>query len=82
MIPQRLAERLLNMPRWLLALAAGLAAALAHPPFGLLPGLLGYPLLLWLVDDANADRPLRSAFWRGWLAGLRSAELARAVFFF
>ncbi len=70
MIPQRLAERLLNMPRWLLALAAGLAAALAHPPFGLLPGLLGYPLLLWLVDDANADRPLRSAFWRGWLAGL------------
>lgn len=59
-----------RVPRWLLALGAGLAAALAHPPFGLLPGLLGYPLLLWLVDTADADRPLRSAFWRGWLAGL------------
>ena len=59
-----------RIPRWALALAAGLAAALAHPPFGLLPGLLGYPLLLWLVDTADADRPLRSAFWRGWLAGL------------
>ena len=51
------------------ASAAGLAAALAHPPFGLLPGFLGYPLLMWLVDRASGDRPLRSAFWRGWLAG-------------
>ncbi len=59
-----------RIPRWALALTAGLAAALAHPPFGLLPGLIGYPLLLWLVDTADADRPLRSAFWRGWLAGL------------
>jgi len=65
-----LARRLMATPRWLLALLAGVAAALAHPPFGLLPGLLGYPLLLWLVDDAGPDRPLRSAFWRGWLAGL------------
>ena len=53
----------------LAALAAGLLAAVAHPPFGLLPGLLGYPLLLWLSDRADAARPLRSAFWRGWLAG-------------
>lgn len=53
-----------------LALVAGLAAALAHPPFGLLPGLLGYAGLLHLLDDANAARPLRSAFWRGWMAGL------------
>jgi apolipoprotein N-acyltransferase len=51
----------------LLALAAGLAAALAHPPFGLLPGLLGYGLLLWLVDIAPS---WKSAFLRGWLAGL------------
>ena len=58
-----------RVPRWLLALVAGTAAALAHPPFGFLPGLLGYPLLLWLLDTADADRPLRSAFWRGWLAG-------------
>lgn len=54
----------------LLALAAGLAAALAHPPFGLLPGLLGYALLLHLLDVADDAKPLRSAFWRGWLAGL------------
>src|SRR5258706_3263547 len=52
-----------------LALAAGGMAALAHPPFGFLPGLLGYPLLLWLVDHADPVRPLRSAFLTGWLAG-------------
>lgn len=58
--------------RWVaagLALGAGLAAALAHPPFGLLPGLLGYGLLLHLLDHADGVRPLRSAFWRGWMAG-------------
>ena len=54
----------------LLALLAGLAAALAHPPFGVLPGLLGYAGLLHLLDDANETKPLRSAFWRGWLAGV------------
>ncbi len=70
MIVARMARRALAAPPWLLALVAGLAAALAHPPFGLLPGLLGYPLLLWLVDTADEARPLRSAFWRGWLAGL------------
>ncbi|MFT4252158.1 MAG: apolipoprotein N-acyltransferase [Caulobacter sp.] len=53
-----------------LALAAGLAAALAHPPFGILPGLLGYALLLRLLDGIDGPRPLRSAFLRGWLAGL------------
>jgi apolipoprotein N-acyltransferase len=52
------------------ALAAGLAAALAHPPFGVLPGLLGYALLLRQLDGASPRAPLRSAFWRGWLAGL------------
>jgi apolipoprotein N-acyltransferase len=54
----------------ILALLAGLAAALAHPPFGLLPGLLGYAVLLWLLDAIDGPRPLRSAFFRGWLAGL------------
>ena len=53
-----------------LALAAGLAAALAHPPFGFLPGLLGYAVLLWLLDAIDGPRPLRSAFLRGWLMGL------------
>ena len=56
-------------PAWrdrLLALGAGAVAALAHPPFGFLPGLLGYALMLVLVERAPG---LRSAFFRGWLAG-------------
>lgn len=53
-----------------LALLAGVAAALAHPPFGFLPGLLGYAVLLWLLDAIEGPRPLRSAFFRGWLTGL------------
>ena len=59
-------------PRWRsvgLSLIAGAGAALAFPPFGFLPGLLGYGLLLWLLDTRAGDRPLKSAFWRGWLAG-------------
>src|SRR5580700_1561705 len=52
------------------AVAAGLAAALAHPPFGVLPGLLGYAVLLWLCDRAAPERPRRSAFLRGWLASV------------
>lgn len=60
------------MPRWaaaILSLAAGAAAALAFPPFSVLPGLIGYPLLLHLCDRAAPARRLRSTFWRGWLAG-------------
>jgi apolipoprotein N-acyltransferase len=53
----------------LLALVAGLAAGLAHPPFGFLFGLLGYAVLLVLLDT-EGPRPLRSAAFRGWLAGL------------
>jgi len=49
-----------------LAIVAGAAAALAQPPWGFLPGLLGYALLLWLADRAVT---LRAAFFRGWLAG-------------
>jgi apolipoprotein N-acyltransferase len=52
-----------------LSLLAGIAAALAHPPFGLLPGILGYGLLFATVDRADGDNPLRSAFWRAFLAG-------------
>lgn len=55
--------------RWLLALAAGAAAALGHPPFGLpLLGLAGWAGLFWLWDRSDGARPLRSAFWIGWLA--------------
>ena len=52
-----------------LSVLAGAATALAFPPFGLLPGLLGYALLMGLWDARPSVRPLRSAFWRGWLAG-------------
>jgi apolipoprotein N-acyltransferase len=53
----------------LLAIAAGLGPAFAFPPFGVLPGLLGFALLLVLCERVDPLRPLRSAFWRGWLAG-------------
>jgi apolipoprotein N-acyltransferase len=52
------------------ALMAGFAAAFAHPPFGILPGLLGYAAMLWLCDRSDPARPVRSAFFRGWLTGV------------
>ena len=51
-----------------LSLAAGLGVALAFPPFGVLPGLLGFALLMHLCGKTAGLRPLRGAFWRGWLA--------------
>lgn len=60
-------------PNWyapLTALLGGLAAGLAHPPFGFLPGLLGYSLILLRLETLSGSRPLRSAFGLGWLAGL------------
>jgi apolipoprotein N-acyltransferase len=59
--------------RWaptVLAIAAGLLAAVAQPPWGVLPGLLGYGLMFRLVDSASGPQPLRSAFFRGWLIGV------------
>ncbi|HEY2179308.1 MAG TPA: apolipoprotein N-acyltransferase [Caulobacteraceae bacterium] len=67
-----MAETALGRSPWparALAVAAGGAAALTQPPFGFLPGLLGYALLLALLDRADPDRPNRSALLRGWLAG-------------
>lgn len=67
MNPERL-ERVLT-GRWTrigLALAAGALAALVHPPFGVLPGLIAYPLLLLLSERSGR---VRSAFLMGWLAG-------------
>ncbi|CAN5216940.1 apolipoprotein N-acyltransferase [soil metagenome] len=64
-----------------LALLAGAVAAWAHPPFGILPGLLGYPLLMLLSERRRPDVAagwsastlasvtVRGAFWMGWLAG-------------
>lgn len=60
-------------PRWygpLTALLGGLAAGLAHPPFGALVGLLGYSLILLRLETVTAPRPLRAAFGLGWFAGL------------
>ncbi|MFN3558501.1 MAG: apolipoprotein N-acyltransferase [Brevundimonas sp.] len=60
------ARLILRFGRIGLALAAGAGAALAHPPFGLLPGLLGYALLMFLSERSTRGR---GAFWMGWLAG-------------
>lgn len=49
-----------------LALLAGAAAALVHPPFGMLPGMAGYGLLMVLSERSGT---VRGAFWMGWLAG-------------
>ena len=56
-------------PTIVLGLVAGAAAALAFPPFGFVPGLLAYGGMMRLWDGADPGRPLRSAFWRGWLSG-------------
>ena len=57
---------ILRYGRIALALLAGVGAALAHPPFGVLPGLLGYPLLMLLAERSATPR---GGFWMGWLAG-------------
>jgi apolipoprotein N-acyltransferase len=57
---------ILRLGRIGLALAAGVAAAMAHPPFGVLPGLLGYALLMFLAERSTS---VRGGFWMGWLAG-------------
>lgn len=53
----------------ILAVAAGVGAGLAHPPWGLILGIAAYGLLMWLAQS-DGPRPLRSAFFRGWLAGV------------
>lgn len=53
----------------LLALGFGAAAGFAFPPFGVLPGILGWAGLLWLLDGTER-KPLRGAFWRAWWFGL------------
>ncbi len=66
---ERSAGRLGPWPGRVLSVVAGVAAGVAHPPWGFLPGLLGYALLLWLLDQAASGRRYRTAFLRGWLAG-------------
>ncbi len=52
-----------------LCLPAGALAGLAHPPWSLLPGLLGFAAGLALLVRRAPGRPLRSGFARGWLLG-------------
>lgn len=63
---ERRRRLVLKLGRIGLALLAGVGAAIAHPPFGVLPGLLGYPLLMLLAERSETKR---GAFWMGWLAG-------------
>ena len=53
----------------LFCLLAGAMPALAFPPFGILPGLAGFGLLLSQLDRDD-PKPRWAAFRRGWLAGL------------
>lgn len=66
--PSAWGDRLLTgrFTRIALAILAGAGAAFAHPPFGILPGLLGYALLMILAERSGRTR---GAFWMGWLAG-------------
>ena len=52
----------------LMAALCGLLIGLAQPPFGFVPGLLGYALLLWLLEGDLGPKPKRRAFLIGWLA--------------
>lgn len=47
----------------------GILIALAQPPYGFLPGLLGYAVLLWSLDQDLGPKPLKRAFALGWWAG-------------
>jgi apolipoprotein N-acyltransferase len=55
--------------RFAQALAGGALAAIAFPPFGFWPGIIGFGVLLRQLDKST-DRPLRTAFGLGWMAGL------------
>lgn len=65
-LPERRRALTWRLIRIGLALMAGAGTALAHPPFGVLIGLLGYPLLMILAERSDT---VRGAFWMGWLAG-------------
>ena len=65
-LPDRKRALTWRLIRIVLALLAGAGTAFAHPPFGVLIGLLGYPLLMILSERSDTAR---GAFWMGWLAG-------------
>jgi len=49
---------------------AGLAAALAHPPWGMLIGLLGYGMLMRELDRLGGPRRWPAALLLGWISGM------------
>jgi apolipoprotein N-acyltransferase len=53
-----------------LTVIAGLAAALAQPPWGFLPGLFGFGVLMRQIDRLSSPWRWKGAFGLGWLAGL------------
>ncbi|MEI9903840.1 MAG: hypothetical protein WDN06_07510 [Asticcacaulis sp.] len=52
-----------------MAILCGILLGFAQPPFGFLPGLFGYGLLLWLLEGDLGARPKLNAFLISWLAG-------------
>lgn len=64
--PFRPRGHLLRLTAVALALLAGIGAALAHPPWSIWLGLLGYPLLMGLSERTAT---VRGAFGVGWAAG-------------
>ncbi len=62
------ARGLSSRPR-LLAILSGIGLGLAQPPFCFLPGLLGYAVLMFALEQDLGPRPLRAAYFVGWLAG-------------
>lgn len=53
-----------------LTVAAGLFAAMAQPPWGILPGLLGFGVLMRQLDRLGNPWRWKGAFGLGWLAGV------------
>ncbi len=62
------AQGLRARPR-VMAILCGILLGFAQPPFGFLPGLFGYALLLWLLEGDLGPKPKRTAFLVGWIAG-------------
>lgn len=52
----------------LMAALCGALLGFAQPPFGFLPGLFGYALLLWILEGDLGPKPKRRAFFIGWLS--------------
>jgi apolipoprotein N-acyltransferase len=60
--------RVLRARPRLMAALSGILIGFAQPPFGFLPGLFGYALLLWVLEGDLGPKPRRLAFLIGWLS--------------